>query len=129
MLHTLTYSARAALAKLSPAPAVPADWGWLTADGLRFTVPSNWPVDHLATKSAGLGTDDPLWVQPRTVVLYSGGEPADDDVFVSMGGTALGLTNELFDQEGAVVSSPPLQPSARSTSPGPLRHRVLGSTP
>jgi len=119
VLHTLTYSARAALAKLSPAPAVPADWGWLAADGLLFAAPSNWPVDHLATKSAGSGTDGPLWVQPRTVVLYSGGEPADDDVFVSMGGTALGLGYDSFDEQGAVVSSPPLAPIGTEYITGP----------
>ena len=109
VLHTLTYSARAALAKLTPAPAVPAGWGWLIADGLQFAVPSNWSVDHWARRLPQLGSDGPLWMQPNTVLLYSGGEPSITGMgIVSAGGTALGLTDDLFDQEGAVLSSPPL---------------------
>ena len=87
VLHTLTYSARAALAKLTPAPAVPAGWGWLIADGLQFAVPSNWSVDHWARRLPQLGSDGPLWMQPNTVLLYSGGEPSITGMgIVSAGG-------------------------------------------
>ena len=108
MLHTLTYSARAALSKLIPAPAVPADWGWLIADGLKFAVPSNWRVDHFARRLPQLDSDSPLWLLPSTVLFYSGGEPFVGGSEVSEGGTALGLADDLFDQEGVVLSSPPL---------------------
>jgi len=129
VLHTLTYSARAALAKLIPAPAVPANWGWLIADGLQFAVPSNWSLDHWARRLPQLGSDSPLWMQPNTVLLYSGGQASiTGGGIVSGGGTALGLTDSLFDQEGAVLSSPPSASTAWSTSPGPHPCPVLGST-
>ena len=61
VLATLTYSPRARLDGLEPAPTVPASWQWLSSDGLRFAVPSNWPVEHLATRLPGFETDSPLW--------------------------------------------------------------------
>jgi len=109
VLHTLTYSARAALSKLLPAPAVPANWGWLTADGLQFAVPSSWPVDRWARRLPQFGSNGPLWVMPFTVFFYAGGQPSiTGQGMESGGGTALGLTDGLFDQEGDVLSSPPL---------------------
>ncbi len=109
VLHTLTYSARAGLTKLAPAPAVPADWGWLIGDGLQFAVPSNWPVDHWARRLPQADSDGPLWLLPNTVLFYSGGQASMAGASeVSEGGTALGLAADLFDQEGVVLSSPPL---------------------
>lgn len=94
MLHPLTYSARAALSKLLPAPAVPANWGWLTADGLQFAVPSSWPVDRWARRLPQFGSNGPRGVMPFMVFFYSGGQPSiTGQGMESGGGTALGLTD------------------------------------
>jgi hypothetical protein len=109
VLRTLSYSARAALSKLVPAPAVPPDWGWLIGDGLQFAVPSSWAIDHRAGRLPQLDSDSPLWLLASTVLFYSGGQPSFvGGNEVSEGGTALGLADDLFDQEGVVLSSPPL---------------------
>jgi hypothetical protein len=46
VLETLTFSPRAVVLSKGPAPQVPRTWRWLDFGGLRFAVPSSWPVDR-----------------------------------------------------------------------------------
>lgn len=115
VLSTLSRSARATLAHLTPAPAVPRSWKPVVADGLRFAVPSGWPVEH-RSEQFGCLSGGPLWDQPGAAVIYGGGEPspAGCSGFGSLSGTAVGLYGDFWG-DGAVVSYPalaPLGPSA-----------------
>jgi hypothetical protein len=118
VLHTLSYSVRAALASLGSAPPVPADWRHLSTDGLEFAVPPTWPVKRLTSMLSRYDIDGPQWELPRSVVIYSGGSPSPRGYFGGYGGTASGIVclytpkncSSEFDQDGVVLSSPPLTP-------------------
>ncbi len=54
VLHTLTWSPRSVVLAAGSSPAVPASWQQVTFAGLRFSVPTNWPINRTQV-TPGLG--------------------------------------------------------------------------
>ncbi len=54
VLHTLTWSPRSVVLAPGSSPAVPSSWRYVSFAGLRFSVPTNWPITRTQV-TPGLG--------------------------------------------------------------------------
>jgi hypothetical protein len=70
ILHTLTYSPRAAALASGPAPPVPSSWRRVSYGGLSISAPANWPLTSMASYDDCWYIDD--LANPPHVVLDAG---------------------------------------------------------
>jgi hypothetical protein len=111
IVRTVSYSARASLAHLTPVPPIPKSWKRLTADGLRFDVPASWPVSQRSGQSrCEFGA--PLWDLPGAAVIYHGPQSSPggcSGYFGSLSGPAFDEYPQFWG-DGVVVSYPAQAP-------------------